>query len=63
MEDSVEIIAHRLVAKNKSDQVVSIQFVAPDKAQYARRLLFEEGFDVEETQVNELPEGVELDVK
>lgn len=63
MADTENVVAHRLVAKNASGQVVSTQYVAPDKARYAKKLMLEEGFDVEETPMDELPEGIELDVR
>lgn len=63
MADEKKVIAHRLTATNRSGQVVSVQFVSPDKARYATKLLFEEGFKVESTEVDKLPEGVSLDVE
>lgn len=63
MENNEEFVAYRLVAKNKRGQVVSTQLVAPKSVRYAAKLLMEEGFEVEETPLTEMPADTELDVR
>lgn len=59
MED---IVAYKLTAM-RGGQVAIVQYVSPDAARYASKLLWEEGYeDVIDEALTQLPEGVTLDV-
>lgn len=56
-----DVVAYKLTA-TKGDASMT-QYVAPDSRRYAGKLLQEEGYEVTEEALTELPEGVELDVE
>lgn len=56
-----DIVAYKLTA-SRDGQVEMVQHVGADSKRYATKLLLEEGYDVAEEALTELPEGVELDV-
>lgn len=58
-----EAVAYKLTATDDSGNVVVTQYVAPDSKRYATKLLLEEGYEVAEEALTELPEGVVLDVE
>jgi len=60
MED---IVAYKLTAM-RDGQAAIVQYVSPDAARYASKLLWEEGYDdVVDEELTELPEGIKLDVE
>jgi hypothetical protein len=58
-----EVVAYKLTAM-RGGQVAVVQYVSPDSARYASKLLWEEGYDeVFDEAITELPEGIELDIE
>lgn len=58
-----ELAAYKLTATDSNGDVAVTQYVAPDSKRYAIKLLLEEGYEVAEEALTELPEGVVLDVE
>jgi hypothetical protein len=63
MAISEDVVAYKLTATSDSGTVVAVQYVSPDSRRYAAKLLVEEGYEVTEEALNEMPEGVSLDVE
>jgi hypothetical protein len=58
-----EVVAYKLTAMH-GGQVAMVQYVSPDSARYAAKLLWEEGYDeVFDEAITELPEGIALDIE
>lgn len=62
MAVSDDVVAYKLTAKSDNGTEL-VQYVAPDSRRYAAKLLVEEGYEVSEDALTELPEGVVLDVE
>ncbi len=62
MAISDDAVAYKLTATS-TGTVVSIQYTSPDSRRYAAKLLMEEGYEVTEEALSEMPEGVTLDVE
>jgi hypothetical protein len=58
-----DVIAYKLVAVDRNGAVASTQYVSPRARRYAAKLLLEEGWDVAEQPLSEMPDGVGLDVE
>jgi hypothetical protein len=62
MAISDDAVAYKLTATENATVVVT-QYVSADSRRYAAKLLMEEGYEVTEEALNEMPEGVTLDVE
>jgi len=57
-----DVVAYKLTGM-RGGQAAIVQYVSPDAARYASKLLWEEGYeDVVDEALTQLPEGVTLDV-
>jgi hypothetical protein len=58
-----DVVAYKLTAM-RGGQIAMVQYVSPDSARYAAKLLWEEGYDeVLDEALTELPEGIKLDIE
>lgn len=63
MASAENVVAYKLTATTDSGTIVAVQYVSPDSRRYAAKLLMEEGYTVQEEALDEMPEGVKLDVE
>jgi hypothetical protein len=58
-----DVVAYKLTAM-RGGQVAVVEYVSPDSARYAAKLLWEEDYDeVFDEAITELPEGITLDIE